>query len=392
MTRSLPRRAPVPILALALAAMAACSGEEERGFDAAKEALGKLLPLKLKDGRLALDREAWQKKDAEPLDEEARLKARRERVARRLMIKPEEVTDALLKHFAEGEGGGPAYVGYFRDVMDGGGASQGGSSGSSGSRCEESLNGEWMDGRLEYDTATQFFDLRLIEKTGPKRQLGVIDGPGCGLVIRLVDEGAKHVLVFVQPPWGEASATSIAPERTVTLTGMDFVDLVKKQADQAQVRVLRPLTDLGLRIAPDPYLPPVMAVATSAFSAPAAELAAQVEAQLVKLRSDDNDEREAATLALVRLYPVAIHMLDRALERAEDMEVKLRLQRVAAAHPTIKALKAYVEEKKLQDDETYLLDLFANVPFFKAAARARLAALYGKDYGDDPETWPKQKP
>ncbi|GMV83503.1 MAG: hypothetical protein AMXMBFR7_46870 [Planctomycetota bacterium] len=169
----------------------------------------------------------------------------------------------------------------------------------------------------------------------------------------------------------------------------DFLTLLMRDTARVQINLLRPFTDAGIGLAPSAYWPPAMAIAVTGFTPPNPELVPRLEALVQRLQSEKREDRDAATAELIKLYPLGVKFLDDAAAKAEAPESKLRLQRVLLAHPTIQQLKPWVAEQKLHEDRAYLMDLFVNAPLFKAAARARLAELLGKDYGDEPAAWPK---
>ncbi|HYF52203.1 MAG TPA: hypothetical protein VEJ63_22540 [Planctomycetota bacterium] len=231
-------------------------------------------------------------------------------------------------------------------------------------------------------------DISVTETKFDGRLIRVREDTEMGLQLKFRSKDGYSVLTQLKD--GAATLTSHFkndPAPTI-LAAPSFNELLKSRPDFVQMRFLRPLADCGVTFAPHKYLPPVMAVATGGYSPAASETAMQAADLIKKVASDDQDEREKATQELIKLYPRAIYSVIKAHREAKDLDLQTRLERVIVAHPGILKAREYVDKEKLHENREYLKDILANVPFFKAAARARLAQLYGKDHGDDPKDWP----
>ena len=144
-------------------------------------------------------------------------------------------------------------------------------------------------------------------------------------------------------------------------------------------------------MAPDRCLPEVMAAATSGFGAAAPEIAREADGWIKKLADKDVEVRDKAGESLAWLYLRAIRHIEDALAVVTDPEARGRLRFVIGSRPDIRDAVAYVKAAGLHEDRAYLLDVLGRVPSYRACARARLAELCGKDYGDDPSAWPAAK-
>jgi hypothetical protein len=220
------------------------------------------------------------------------------------------------------------------------------------------------------------------------RKIKISDDKMFGLAIQFWSPDFQFS--FVQLRGGPASLLAIRGQDIVSVAAVSFTELLKKHADKIQLGLLRPLADLGVSVVPHKYLPTVMAVATGAYTAATPEFAVKANRMIAMLDSDEIEIRDKATRDLIALFPRAIFHITEAAKSTQDPEVKTRLEMVIAAHPGIAKARVFVEQEKLHENREYLLDLLANVPFFKSPARIRLTAIVGKDYGDDPAAWPKQ--
>ena len=375
----------------AMPRLLAAAEDDQGGLEAAKEPLGKLLALALKDGCLVLDQESWVKhKEVEPQDPEEAKKAKKIRIARAWGMPVEHVNDAMLKRRHFYNASDLPFAALFHEAMALGGGRLGGSgSGTNGTHAHWDANRPAMKGHLEYDSAKKTFGLQLNEKGAAERSLSVSDAPAKGLTLQLDDQKAGSSLLLTQAPGGPFKLVIRHGKESTELAGASFEALLKSAPDRVQLSLLRPLAKLGITLPPSPYLPTVMAAATSGFGVAAPDTAKQADQLIAKLSDEDMEIREQATQELVRLFPHAVRHLEETLKNAGDEETKMRLRKVSAAHPGIAKARPFVLEKKLHEDRAYLLEILAHVPFFKSAARARLAELYGKDHGDEPAAWPK---
>lgn len=365
--------------------------EDAQGMEAGKPEMARLVAIAIDDGHLLLDRKVWDVKDPEePTDPEERKAWEKKKLAKHLGRDANQVTDEILNAF------GPHYLnksgsqGRFQEYMNTFG-SMGGSSGggSSGSQSNWHIDKNTVSGRTESDSATGYFKLQVTEKACAQRILVVEDDKDLGFTVRLAERTTGNSLIFIQAPKGGVTLVVTEGGNTSSFTGKDFADLLRKHPAETQVKFLRPLAGIGIESPLHPLLPPVMAAATTGFSEGAAEHVSQADALVAKLADEDAAVRDEATGALIKLYPFAVNHVRSAEARTEDTETKMRLKKVIAAHPTIEKALEFVKEKKLHEDKAYLLDLLANVPFFRKSAQARLAVLYGKDYGEDASKWPK---
>jgi hypothetical protein len=371
------------LLLLSSSAVRCEEAEEGPGLAAAKEELAALLPLTIANGRLVLNREAWEKpaeKNAAKKDEDA-----------------EEGGQVAIGGNAAGFrirrmiGGGnlPTPAKLFQAYMQkASGGVRGANSSMSGTGVTLKQDGQNLTGALSYDKAQGEFTVKLVEKVGDGRLLSVEDDEQTGLTVRLSNPAAKTSLLLVQSTQGPVSLVCFRGKESTVVGAEDFATLLRQEPSKVQTLVFRPLRALGIEPPLNPYYPPVMAAACTAFSPPAAETTQKVDALIKKLADDDMDVRDKATQDLTELFPLAIRYVSEAAEKTQDPEAKTRLQRVVAAHPGIGKAKAYALEHKLHEDKAYLLEIMGSAPFFKTAARVRLSELYGKDFGEDPRAWP----
>jgi hypothetical protein len=169
----------------------------------------------------------------------------------------------------------------------------------------------------------------------------------------------------------------------------NFKELLHHETEQVQLLLLHPLAEMGVTIESAPDFPVAMALATTGFSEGDAQTATKVDDLIKKFNAGDDAARTQAASDLRKLYPFAIQHINKLADDAGNDQLQKCLKGVIAAHPAISAWRSYVETNKLHEDRKYLLAILKDVPLFKASARARLALLYGKDYGDDPAAWPK---
>ncbi|MCK6471611.1 MAG: hypothetical protein L6R28_07680 [Planctomycetes bacterium] len=384
------RRLLLLFLPALLAATFSSRAEDAQGMEAGKAEMARLVAIAIDGGQLALDRKVWEQKDPEePTDPEERKAWEKKKLAKAMGREADQISDELLKAF------GPHYLsktgcqGRFQEYMNTFGGMGGGSGGgSSGTQSHWRIDKSSASGRIESDTATGSFRLQITEKTLAERILVVEDDKDLGFTLRLAERASGRSLLFVQTPKGSVTLVVTDGDAINTYTANDFAGLLRKHPAETQVKFLRPLAAIGIEPPLHPLLPPVMAAATTGFGAGAAEHASQADALIAKLSDEDAAARDEATGALIKLYPFAVSHVRSAEAKSEDAETKMRLKKVIAAHPTIEKALDFVKEKKLHEDKAYLLDLLANVPFFRKSTQARLAALYGKDYGEDAPKWP----
>lgn len=213
------------------------------------------------------------------------------------------------------------------------------------------------------------------------------------LLIHYENLDAHGAFEFTQMQNGEVELTFDKEEKggaKGTIRGASLKDMIQHFTPVAQVSFLRPLSDAGVQIALSPDLPVVMAAATTGFSEPLPEVAKKADALITAIGfAITPEERARAVTELTRLYPQAIYHIFHAAEKETNADVKAALKKVLLAHPGIMRAVPYVQANKLHEDRAYLFELFEQAPFFKDAARARLAVLLGKDYGEKVEDWKK---
>jgi len=363
---------------------AACPAAEvdRSGIAAAPEELAKIIVLKIDDDRLALDRDAWTKKEDDKEDKQDNANIP-------IQVNVQGGGNIVInQRMFMGRGGNrPEPIGAFERYMQKVSPNtRGNMMSSSGSRCVVRRQGD-VNGACEVDTAEGDFVLKLSEQGEQGRTLQVEEDKATGLTIRLVRPATKEMLLLVQTPYGTVSLTSVLGDEVESLVAKNFTELLKKHPGKVQVLLFQSLRAFGPNEPLSPWLPPVMALACTGFGPAPAEIVKKADALIAQLGSDDPITREQATRDLIKLYPQAVHHVSQAAEKSEDAEVKMRLGQVLAAHPTIARTRDYVVKNKLHEDKTYLREILGGVPFFKAAARERLTQLYGKDHGDDPAAW-----
>jgi hypothetical protein len=195
---------------------------------------------------------------------------------------------------------------------------------------------------------------------------------------------------FTQKPGGEAELTYDQGTEKRTIRGDNLRELIQANPADVQLNFLRTLSECGVRLALSPDLPTVMAAATTGFSDPGPAAAQEADARIkaVELAASP-EERARAVTDLTRIVPQAIFRIQTAARNEADANVKVALEKALAAHPGIARALPYVQAQRLQNDREYLLTILEKVPLLKDAARARLTALVGKDFGDDPTAWRK---
>ncbi|MCW8133482.1 MAG: hypothetical protein KIS92_24270 [Planctomycetota bacterium] len=333
-------------LALAAAFVRAEEPQPAPKLEAAREWLAELVPLTLADGRLAL---------------------------------------ASIPSSA-GEAGDPV-----RKLMINAVTAVGGKiTGTARDANVETYEAESASGFIGSDAAREGYTFQLSEKAGERRKLAVRWSKAAGLSIVLVRPARESYACLTQAPDGSARLMLLQGDAILVHDAAAFEGLLKEAPDKLQIHLLRQLADVGITLPPSRFLPVCMAAATSGFGASSPEAAKQADELIAKLSAEKPEDRDAATGALIRLYPFAVRKLSAAADSAENADVKARLAKVVAAHPGIAKALPWVEAQKLHEDRAYLREILARVPFFKAAARQRLAELYGKDYGDDAAAWPAE--
>ncbi len=362
------------------------AAEEKNGFDAPKAFLGRLVSLQIKDGRLRLDPEGWRVDEKTAAEIKKQIKARRAN---------EEVNIWGVGMPSRAKiGETPPVIKRFEEFVAMASRSKGESviSDQSGSVHRSSFEAENLRGLLRWDAGENGLELKLNETGNAGRLLALDTFPmGRGLLIRLNEPKKKRFVLFLSHPDGSVFLYTRRGEQQHTFTAKSFKALVFEHADKVQIFFLRPLADLGISPGFDRLLPPVMALATTGFSAPPNPIRTQADQLLKDLGDEDQQVREKASLGLIRLFPLASHYISAALTNAKEMEVRLRIKRAIAAHPTMAECRAFVVREQLHEDRGYLLELLEHAPFFKAAARARLTVLYGKDHGEKAADWPHAK-
>ena len=139
------------------------------------------------------------------------------------------------------------------------------------------------------------------EAAGAGRRLSLEQDTSKGLLLQWQDaEG--HDVIFIQPPGGGVGLVVFRSGTCETKNAASFSELLSKNAGLVEASLIAPLTRLGLVFPLDPSAPAVVAAATSGFGAPAPVLATKVDEALKRLASDEQDEREAGTVALTELY------------------------------------------------------------------------------------------
>ncbi len=237
---------------------------------------------------------------------------------------------------------------------------------------------------------TREFRLKFKEERVLKNDLSITQSNNL-LIIRLESTDVGAGFDFTQKPNGEAelSFNQGIAKRFVRAAGLH--ELTQKYMAEMQLNFFRPLSDAGVQIALSPELPVTMAAAAAGFSDPLPEHAKKADALIQAIaEAATPEDRARAVTDLTRFFPQAIFRVAQAAGSTRDPLLKAALQKVIAAHPGIAAAMPFVKLHKLHEDREYLFDIFEHVPLLKDAARARLAVLYGKDYGDDPEVWKKK--
>lgn len=369
----LPARFKIPCWIFAFSICFSWNGvaEEFPGLDAAKDALGRFLPLAIAKGQLSVD-DIWDEAKAPEVRDEELLD--RSLVARGNSFKAGSAARLKLYHM-------------ITEKATGARASQGGAGGPLRFHYSGG-HGEVWTSAVSYDPDKKILVLHLAEKAGGERMFAIETQAQGGMSIRIENRSKGLSVVLAQGAAGQVAFVATLNGQLTTLGEVSFGALMRKNPDTVQNLFLHPLADMGIVLGPSPELPAVMAAAISGFSAPASETARRVGVLLKDVGDEDMETRQKATAALIDIFPLAIRQVTQASEKTGDAEVTMRLRRVLAAHPGIARALPFVKEKRLHTNREYLLEIMAQAPFFKAAARARLAELCGKDYGDDAAAWP----
>ena len=231
------------------------------------------------------------------------------------------------------------------------------------------------------------FNLRFKEERVLEYNLSITQSLNI-LLIHFENLNANGGFNFTQKPHGEVELSYDKGATKAFVRGENLRDAIQKHAAEIQMNFLRPLADAGVQIALSIDLPVVMAAATTGFSEPLPEIAKKADALISAIAiSATAEERARAVTELTRFYPQAIYHVFQASEKETNPDLKTVLKRVIAAHPGIIRAVPFVLAKKIHEDRAYQFDLFEHAPLFKDAARARLAVLLGKDYGDNPDAW-----
>ncbi|MBI3828764.1 MAG: hypothetical protein HY291_04565 [Planctomycetes bacterium] len=348
---------------------AAIAGAEDappkQGMDDAQKELGELIQIEILNGRIALVRKNWA--DAEQAPPHG---------ADDKYTKAQFLFDRFLSKLYD-----PMAKGQFMLISE---------LDKTGDVARAECQQTFAIGTMQYYGHSDRFYFKFTEKVGAKRTLLVDDNdPDAGLLLQIDQSPLDSYTRIQQCADGTLILLSRKGNDRVRLMGDNLDALLKSEPGRVQVLFLRAFTDLGVQVAPYKFLPTAMAGAASGFGAAAPEHAKKADELIAKLNSEDAAEREGATADLIRHFPRAVKHIKDIAAKTENAEVKARLAKVVAAHHGIAKILPWVEQQKLHEDRAYLLDMLATVPFFKASARARLAELCGKDYGDDPAAWPK---
>ena len=241
------------------------------------------------------------------------------------------------------------------------------------------------------DRKTRELRLRFKEEKILKADLNISQSNDL-LIIRVENTDQGTGFDLTQKSNGEAELTYNQGEAKRFARGTNFRDLLQKHTAEVQLNFIRPLGELGVQIALSPELPVTMAAATTGFSEPLPEVIKTADGLINSIADAPSPEERAKRVTeLTRFFPQAIFHVQEAARNAGDPMLKAALQIAIDGHPGIARALPYVKSHKLHEDREYLFDIFENVPLLKNGARARLAVLLGKDYGDDIEAWKKQK-
>jgi hypothetical protein len=365
------------IVILAFSASLAIAEEEATDKGPLSKAAGymkRLIPITLSGSRLSLDQD-WEKNKETPEEAEEKKK----KMAAQMGVTVEQLGRFGMNSTPPGD--------VFQDVMNvAGGGYYGSGMSSSGNRHSWNAERGIVSGTLTVDTTQKLYDLKLSEKSG--RAITVNEEKGLGLSINYTDAAHETGFVFLQAPTGPACLAGYRGKESIALSGDNFIQLLRKEPRKMQEMFLKPLSRLGIDLPCRREHPAVKAMASNGFNKSSPEIAAKVDALIAKLNNDDMDTREQATKDLTALYPKAIFQISKAMDEAQDAELKSRLEVIAGDYPLMVLAREFVVIEKLHEDRAYLLDLLAD-PEYKAGAHARLTELYGKDYGDDRAAWPK---
>ena len=378
---------------LSLCCFTVLSQEDAGGFTRGKKELGQIISFQFSEKRLRLNRTKWKKEKEEKKTDVGLEKELREKWAKKLMMKPEDVPEAFLKmDLIEAPTGGlPKLFEAFMNRASG--ERWGGSSGSSQSGNKNGLTRSKANLSASMDWLTDFteFRLKIKELVGKKRMLTVEEDPVGGLLIRYEDPARKNSILLVQSIDGNLSSTIREGAKNFSFNGQQAKDFFLKAPDQVYAHLLRPLTQMGIGFEPHRYHPLVIALATTGFSSPTPEIQSNVDRWVAELGHDEHEVREAATVQLMKVFPKASYLIVQALKKEQELESKIRLKRIIAAHPERGRMYRFVLKEKLHEDQGYLIDILEKSPAYRSAARKRLTHLVGKDYGDSPGDWPPQK-
>lgn len=206
--------------------------------------LGRLVFLAVKDGALTLDQEAWSRWAAAQPKEDDSPEARRRRVAEKLGLDPEAVSDAMLNSFGDHEG--PPAVTLFRKLMAAGGGRGGSSSGTSGTATQESADCPGFHGDLRLDSSDSLVSIEVVEEVASKRRLSVHASPRSGLSLVLQGEGTS--IVLLSWPDGTVAVAATRGAETCRRTGRSFEEVVQSAPEEIDRCLARPLAEIGIAL------------------------------------------------------------------------------------------------------------------------------------------------
>ena len=371
-------------LPAALRAEDAPDDADRSGLGAVSEQIRRLLPMAVRDNRLVLDQDAWKRNSDTPEQRRANMA---ERLAKRMHIAPDKVPAHMIDSMLNSVSGLPA-VDAFQSIMEeAGGGSTGGSSSQGGASFSYTSEARNMDGAMSINSTTHEFALKFVEKIGSRRLVALSDDKHMGLSIHFANNAKEFGFVFVQSPHGPAVLSAYRGMKTASLGGQNFLEMLRKDPKTMMEFFVEPLMEVGLDLPFSKTHPAVMSMVANGFNASTdAELKKTVEAAAKALEDDEQDVREKGQKDLTALFPNAIFEIAQLRDAAQDPEVKKRLSNVIDAYPDLQLAREYILIEKLHENRAYLIELLKNEKY-KTGARTRLAALVGKDYGDDPAAW-----
>jgi len=360
------------VLMTMLAAPAAQTEEPESKIYGLREHIGPILHITLdSDGRLALDRSAWEK--PQEADDEAADGAAGVQVQGRAVMNIQI--------------GGRAGAGDMGDIFQKLGR-EAGATGfrtmASGSQRTQSFTGDSVSGTAI--TGDDEFEFELSEITPPGYHLRLSESKAAGLRLTFTNFSGD-IIIIAQSPAGTVSVVFLDSERSEVHRAESFRDLYRSQRDFAGHVLFGRLPELGAKTFPNPLGPAVVSAVCSQLG-PDPDTEAEFAAFIERLDAADYREREAATEELAEVGARFLPQIRAAIEETPSAEVRERLVTVMADLTEIDRIQTVIEGLELTNDVGYLIEILGRADQDeRPSVVERLEELTGAEPGADQEAW-----